>query len=270
MWVARALTGTVAALLSGVRASLSAIALHLSRSCAYKHRIKAVDRLLGNAELHRYRPELYQALAQRWLDGVTHWLVVVDWSDLTEHQRWHLLRASVVVKGRSVTLYEEVHPQKRLGHPAVHRGFVQRLRQMLSVGCQVIVMTDAGFHSPWFQLIAEYGWSWIVRKRGRNRVRLGAQRAWLRARSLYQQALLKGRRLGNGAYSRSNPVEARFVLAKRANKGRHSRNIYGGKRLGRANAKNARTARDPWLSASIRRLDHLCSQSLVSLYAQGA
>lgn len=68
---ARALTGTVAALLSGGRDSLSAIALHLSGSCAYKHRIKAVDRLLGNAALHRDRADLYQALAQWCLNDVT-------------------------------------------------------------------------------------------------------------------------------------------------------------------------------------------------------
>jgi len=117
-------------------------------------------------------------------------------------------------------------------------------------------------------LIEECGWSWIGRIRGRNRVRLGAQRAWVPARSLYQQASLKARCLGDGAYSPSNPVEACFVLAKRPNKGRHHRNIYGRKRLGRASAKHGRAAREPWLLASSRRLDHLGAQSLVNLYAQ--
>ncbi len=45
-------------------------------------------------------------------------VVVVDGSDLTCDQRWQLLRASVVIEGRSVTvtLYEEAHPQFRLGN----------------------------------------------------------------------------------------------------------------------------------------------------------
>jgi len=32
-------------------------------------------------------------------------LVVIDWSDVTADQQWRLLRASVAVEGRSVTLY---------------------------------------------------------------------------------------------------------------------------------------------------------------------
>jgi len=265
---ARAMTDMVEALLQGGRASLSAIAQHLPRPCTFKHRLKAVDRLLGNAGLHQHRAELYQALAQHWLHGMRHWLVVVDWSDLTLDQHWHLLRASVVVEGRSVTLYEEVHPQKRLGHPAVHRRFVQRLRHMIPAGYQVIVMTDAGFHSPWFQLIEAQGWGWIGRIRGKNRVRLDAHGAWEPARMLYDRASHKAARLGLGAYARSNPVDAVFVLAKRPNKGRHSRNIYGRKRVGRASAKSARAAGEPWLLASSCRLQHLSAQTVVNLYAQ--
>jgi len=258
---ARAMTGMIEALLQGGRASLSAIAQHLPRSCTFKHRLKAVDRLLGNAGLHQHRADLCQALAQ-------HWLVVVDWSDLTLDQHWHLLRASVVVEGRSVTLCEEVHPQKRLGHPAVHRCFVQRLRHMIPAGYQVIVMTDAGFHSPWFQLIEAQGWGWIGRIRGKNRVRLDTHGAWEPARMLYGRASHKAARLGLGAYARSNPVDAVFVLAKRPNKGRHSCNIYGRKRIGRASAKSARAACEPWLLASSRRLQHLSAPAVVNLYAQ--
>lgn len=145
---AQVLIEVIAALLFGGRASLSAMALHLARPCAFKHRLKCIDRLLGNTALHRCRADLYRALAQQWLQDIPHLLLVVDWSDATLDQHWHLLRASVVVEGRSVTLYEEVHPQSRLGHPRVHRTFVRQLRGMIPAGCQVTVMTDAGFHSP--------------------------------------------------------------------------------------------------------------------------
>ena len=101
-----AMQRTVGALLTGGILSLSALALSLKTSARYKHRLKSVDRLLGNKALHSSRVGLYAELARRWLSGIKQVLVVVDWSDLTADQRWHLLRASVVVEGRSLRIVE--------------------------------------------------------------------------------------------------------------------------------------------------------------------
>lgn len=265
---AKALLGVIEALLCGGCASLSAIALHLSRPCAFKHRLKCIDRLLGNTALHRCRADLYRALAQQWLQDIPHLLLVVDWSDITPDQRWHLLRASVVVKGRSVTLYEEVHPQTRLGHPQVHRAFVRQLRWLMPVGCQVTVMTDAGFHSPWFQLIERQGWAWIGRVRGINRVRVGENGDWMPVRTYYKRASRQALDLGTGAYARSNPVAARLILARRPPQGRHNLTRRGHRRASRASANPARAAREPWLLATSLNLRHLSAQTLINLYAQ--
>lgn len=97
-------------------------------------------------------------MAAQWLEGLQQLLVVVDWSDATQDQRWHLLRASAVVEGRSITLYEEIHPQARYGHPSVHRAFMQKRALIVPAGCKPIVMTDAGFHAPWFKLVVAHGW----------------------------------------------------------------------------------------------------------------
>ena len=70
-------------MLHGGMASLSAIALALGGETALKHRLKSVDRLLGNVALHHARAEIYRRLAQYWLVDVTQILIVVDWSDLT-------------------------------------------------------------------------------------------------------------------------------------------------------------------------------------------
>jgi len=108
---AKALLRATSALVQGALASLSGIALCLSGATCVKHRIKSVDRLLGNAGVEGARRDIYRALAQRRLKGVEHILVVVDWSDLTKDQHWQLLRASVALDGRGVTPYEEVHAQ---------------------------------------------------------------------------------------------------------------------------------------------------------------
>lgn len=265
---AAALTRAIGAVLRGGTVSLSAVALHLAPGIAFRHRLKSVDRLLGNPVLHRVRTELYRRLAHFWLKDVRHWLIVVDWSDMTVDQRWQLLRGSIVVEGRSVTLYEEVHPRQRLGNPKVQRAFLKRLAGFIPPGAQVIVMTDAGFHAPWFKLVEERGWQFLGRIRGKNRLQLGANEPWIPARDFYRRAGADASDLGVGLYVRSNPVAVRAVLAKRPRKGRHALNIYGRKRKAYTSTKCARAAREPWLLVSSRGLIHLTAATLVGLYAQ--
>ncbi len=257
----------VVAVILGAALSLSAIALGVRSNTAYRHRIKSVDRLLGSGALHAVRGALYAALAARWLSGVRQVLLVIDWSDLTPDQRWHWLRASVAVEGRSVTLYEEVHPQRRLGNPTVHRQFLARVAELLPPGCEPVVMTDAGFHAVWFKAVAARGWAFIGRIRGRDMVRGGAGE-WMRATTLYQQATPEPQNLGRHTYVRSNPIEVRLVLVKLLPRGRHRLNIYGKRRTGRSSVKNARAAHEPWLLAASGQLDHLQAASMVKLYAQ--
>lgn len=265
---AAALLRATTALLHGGVTSLSAIALCLDGGTALKHRLKSVDRLLGNPALHRARGEVYRNVAQHWLRDVSPLLVVIDWSDVTRDQRWHGLRASVVVDGRSVTLYEEVHGQKKLNNATVHRRFLQRLAQILPPGSQPIIMTDAGFHANWFKMVKEHGWEFVGRIRGRNHVQLQQDGAWIPARDLYRRARAQSRDLGLATYVRSNPVDIRAVLSKRPKKGRHQLNCYGVKRKAKASIKNARSAREPWLLVSSLGLRYLSAESIVGLYAQ--
>jgi hypothetical protein len=260
----RAVTG-----LFGARgSSLSTIALHLHGHTALKHRIKSVDRLLGNTAMHRTRQRLYHCIAEHWLDGLQQLLVEVDWSDATRDQRWHLLRASAVVDGRSITLYEEIHPQARYGHPSVHRAFLRRLAQIVPPGCKLIVMTDAGFQSPWFRLVVAQGWEFVGRIRGRVLLQMQGQADWIAARDLFARARLQASNLGEANCARSNPVCVRGVLAARQAKSRHRLTMYGQRRAGRSSAKSARSGREPWLLASSAGLQHLTASAVVALYAR--
>ena len=63
----QSLLRATAGLLRGGITSLSAIALNLSGTRKLKHRLKSVDRLLGNATLHQVRGDIYRRLAQCWL-----------------------------------------------------------------------------------------------------------------------------------------------------------------------------------------------------------
>jgi len=265
---ASALLRAVSALLVGGVTSLSAIALCLEGSQRLKHRIKSVDRLLSNDALHGARSNIYALVARRWLAGLSQVLLVIDWSDMTADQRWQWLRASVVVEARSVTLYEEVHPQKRLGNPQVHRRFLRRVAAMLPRGCTPIVMTDAGFRSSWFQLVRAQGWLFVGRVRGRDQLQPYQGGQWVGARDLFVHATTVAQDLGQAQFVRSNPVTVHLVLIKRPAKGRHRFTVRGIVQANCHSARSAKRQREPWLLAASPGLNHLGAESIVALYAQ--
>mgnify|MGYP000856879711 CR=1 FL=1 len=265
--LAEAVKATVFGALGGGRLSLSQLARSVESATAVRHRVKRIDRLLGNASLHAARADIYREVAAQWLAGIEQLLVVVDWSDATTDQRWHLLRAGVAVEGRSVTLYEEIHPQRKYGDRNVHRRFLARLAKLLPVGCRPIIMTDAGFHSTWFDLVTQRHWQWVGRIRGKDMVSI-AGGPWRRCTEVYPEATACVRGFADAHYVRSHPTACRLVLVKREAKGRIRRTRMGKNSRSRASIKAARGAREPWLLASSPGLGHLSSEAIVSLYAQ--
>jgi hypothetical protein len=106
----RTLHDVVVSSVSGHALGLVALAVGTPRTTKVRHRVKCADRLLGNNHLKAHRFDRYAALARRWLTELPQRLIVVDCPSLTADMQWHWLRASIVCDGRSITLYEEVHP----------------------------------------------------------------------------------------------------------------------------------------------------------------
>lgn len=262
------LMAAVRAVIFGSRLMLSDLGRGLRGPTAVKHNIKRVDRLLGNARLHAETAPVYEVLARHALVGVSMPLIVVDWSDLSADRRWQLLRASVALEGRSVTLYEEVHPLSQLSSRVVHKRFVARLGAMLAPGARPLVITDAGFRSPWFQLIEQSGWHFLGRIRNRDMIRPIQAQTWRGCKQLYAKATGVAQALGRHAYVRSNPVICDLVLIRRAPQGRHKKSVFGHKVRSRHSLKQARAGREPWLLAASPTLSHLSAQALAALYAQ--
>ena len=262
------LMAAVDAAVSGSCLSLSELGRGLRGRVAVKHNIKRIDRLLGNGALHAEIPGLYESLLRRCLAGVQTPLIIIDWSDLTPDRRWQLLRASVALAGRSVTLYEQVHPLSRATSPRVHARFLTRIKAMLPNGCTPILITDAGFRSRWFTLVNRMGWQWIGRIRNRDMIkRLGGD-AWQGCKALYTQATGTAQTLGQYEYVRSNPVTCRWVIIKRRGLGRHKRGVHGQRVRSNQSLKHTRANREPWLLAVSPGLVHLGAQGVVAVYAQ--
>ena len=72
-----------------------------------KHCIKRADRLLSNRRLQGERVGIYTELTRQLIGNKQRPVMIVDWSDMDECKRHFLLRASVPMEGRSLTVYEE-------------------------------------------------------------------------------------------------------------------------------------------------------------------
>jgi hypothetical protein len=262
------LLAAVEAVVSGSRLTLSDMGRGLSGHVAVKHNIKRIDRLLGNDTLHTEMPSLYEALIRQCLAEMSMPLIVIDWSDLTPDRQWQLLRASVAIEGRSMTLYEQVHPQSLATSPRVHQAFLTQLATMLPAGCVPILITDAGFRGAWFRLVNRMGWYWIGRIRNRDMVSPANEGAWAGCKTLYPFATAKAQSLGQYDYVHNHPVPCRLVLIKRIKQGRHKKGKFGKRLHSKQSLKSARGQREPWLLAVSPRLDHLSAQAVVAVYAQ--
>lgn len=264
----QALTDVCHSAVCGSWLSLSALAFGTGRATSLRHRVKCVDRLLGNTHLHQERQAIYGALAHRWLSDLPQLLIVVDWSTLSGDMQWHWLRASVVLDGRSMTLYEEVHPRRLLANRGVHQRFIERLAEMMpATDRPPIILTDAGFRTTWFQLLARHGWCWVGRIRNRDFVSQ-SKGLWFPAKALYARAKSEPQDLGAYQSVRSNPISARLVLAARPRKGRTRKYRSGKEACNSQMKKIAACQREPWLLSCAPGLAHLSAKAIVGLYGQ--
>lgn len=238
----------VESVLRGQRLWLTAVGRNIAGEAFEKHRIKRIDRLLGNRHLSHERSRIYAWLGGLVIGGNRHPCIIVDWSDINTTKPLFLLRAAVSVGGRALTVYEEVH--SRYHHRQDTSGFLKRLAQVLPPACQPIIVTDAGFKSPWFKAIEALGWFYVGRVRSRDYICFPDSDSWLPAKSLYRQARTRPRALGALWIPRSAPMlTAAYVYRKRA-KGRHRLNAHGQSRRNGPSLKHAKREREPWLLVS--------------------
>ena len=107
-----ALMAAVEAGLSKGSISITELGRSISGLAYIKHKIKRMDRLAYNCHLNTERMAVYGAMTQWLLQSLPIPLILIDWSPLTADQHQQLLRAALPTGGRSVTLYEEIHPVK--------------------------------------------------------------------------------------------------------------------------------------------------------------
>jgi len=225
------------------RLSLTQLGRSLALPIQERSGIRRADRLMGNHKLHGERLAVYRRLCQSLVGATLQPWIIVDWSHIP-NTHLHVLRAALVTEGRALTLYEEVHDEKKQEHAQVHRAFLNTLHALLPMACRPIIVTDAGFHNPWFRQVLTLGWDYVGRIRGRKHYCQTGQHTWQACQRLWSQASRRVMALGAVRLSRTAPLETYFYLIKDKSKGRHS------KRYDSMAQEYRKTASDPWLLAS--------------------
>jgi hypothetical protein len=262
----QALVIGVRALMHGKTLSVTGIGRGIQGGSYIKHAIKRADRLIGNPALYQERHAIYRAMI-RWLLGRLHRpVIIVDWSNLTQDRRFHILRASTPVGGRALTLYEEVHTQKKVNTTPVQTRFLRTLKDLLPAQCQPIVVTDAGFHNPWFQVVLELGWDFVGRIGGHIMMRPTGEDEWWRVERLFETATAKARYLGRIELTRSNPLRCGAYLVRRDAKGRIKKTRFGDKCYMKHSLKNAHRESTPWLIVTSLHGGEQIKQQVLGLY----
>jgi hypothetical protein len=232
-------------LLNQGKLTLTSLGRHLLGSVLVKHKIKAMDRLLGNAALQTECLEVYRALTEMAIGGLSAIQILVDWSPCASHAH-HILRASLVFRDRSITLYEEVHLEKHLGQRKIHKQFLKQLKKIIPLHClRVLIVTDAGFRTDWFQQVLDMGWDYEGRVRGNMQYAMSNEGIWQPCTSLYKIATSRAKYIGHILLSKTNPLSCYAYLykEKKAGKKNNKKKILQGQKK----STYSKSHNDPWL-----------------------
>jgi hypothetical protein len=263
----RTLLGAVHSLLSCRRLILMDMARAWPGAQRVRAPLKRLDRLLSNPHLGAEREAFYAAM-MRWLIRQSNPLILIDWSDLHGDCQWQLLRASVPVSGRAFTVLEMVFPESMKGSPRAERQFLQRLRALLPAQVRPILVSDAGFRTPWLRWVTKLGWYYVGRLRGSTLLQI-EDGDWFDNKILHPLGRARARRLEGVRITRRQPWLVDLVLYRKPHRGRVRLSIRRGTpSQSHDSMKAARRESEPWLLVASPELRHLSARQLVSIYSK--
>jgi hypothetical protein len=249
------------ALIKGDRLTLTDLGRNLSGKAQVKHKIKRVDRLLKNPKLHNELGSIYGAIAKKIYSSLPYLVIAVDWSGCCRSD-YHLLRASLVVDGRSLPVYNLIVETKDYAKNQTHINFLTELKRILNTDKKVYIVTDGGYLTPWFTEVLNQGWHFVGRLRGTMKCKVD-EGEWSTLKELHSDATNKPQLLGNAIVGRSSKTSCTADL-----------HLYKGKKKGRKGKSTftkdtkmyQNMANEPWLIASSDTT--ITSAQVINLYSK--
>jgi hypothetical protein len=247
----KSVMAAVSSVMSGANLDLTSMGRHMNKEIKPKSKIKEIDYLVSNGHLHRERLRIYQSINE-WIIGQEKLLfIAIDWSSIVAHQH-HLLRASIIRKGRCITVYEEIFPQEALGTGDSHQTFLRNLKLVLPENRDICIIVDAGFRTDFFIQVQTKSWEYVGRILSTMHYTAREEDDWKPCTSLYEQATSEPEAIGRVTLAKSNKLDSQLYLYKKVEeetareKAVKVRTIKHGKK----EKDYGNAAKKPWLIAS--------------------
>ncbi len=205
------LCASLQSLVTNGKCTVTAIGRGIQSAATEKSCIKRADRLLSNEAFQADIPLIYAALTKA-LVNTKQPLILIDWSNADNKKRHFILRASLALEGRSLTLLQDVKAVDDYNCPHVHQAFLLRLKASLPVDCRPVIVTDAGFKVPWLKQIRKLGWHYIARVRGNQTLQLNDSKTFISVGQLYKKARMTPQCLGQIRLTSSQRYVTNAVL----------------------------------------------------------
>ena len=255
----------VVSIMNGHAVCVTQIGRGIQSKAIEKHRIKRADRLCSNANIFSERFSIYQSISGLLCHSNDYVIIHVDWSDLDNRLENYLLRASVMLDGRSITVYEEVHTVNTKEKRQTHNRFLEKLKCCLPSTVKPIIVTDAGFKCPWFQAVTRLGWDYVGRVRGIVTYQSSSDKYWRPVKGLYGQATSQPKGFLDVWLAKTNPTHTNLVLFKKKPKGRYLL-TPSGRKATRKIDKSAAREREPWALVTSLTIKSTGAKRVVKIY----
>lgn len=255
--------------LNGSKLTLTGLGRACEDDTQVKNKIKRMDRLLGNEQLHSEILDFYEAMTHLIIGNKKNPIIVVDWATLDNRNKFHVLKASVAYEGRAVTILDQVEYRdrpKKEKHNS-HDEFIDNLEKILPNGCEPIIVADAAFTAKWFKRIAAKGWYWVGRLRGCIKINSEKEPAnWLSCGDFFYLSTNTPKHLGEYTIARNNPLKCELFIYKKLPQGRIKKNKDGSKAKPDSREDHARAAKEPWLLASNLPRSYFRTKRVIKIY----
>lgn len=228
--------------------SLTAIGRNLAEGTSIKHRIKKVDRLLGNKHLYKEVTDIYKGLSSyvmQYVSQNTHIPIIIDLCFMKDNNEVQMLSAELALKGRSLPIYRDVFESSNLKKRAPQ--FLDNLSRCLPNDKEVLIIMDAGFGEDWFDAISNKGWYWLVRARGKKFIQLSPEQDWVDARDVYDSAISRAKNYPKAYITKQNPRSCRIVIKSKPQISVRKRPKRLPRNYNSGNRNYSRSAQEPWV-----------------------
>ena len=177
--------------------------------------------------------------------------IAIDWSTIVAHQQ-PVLRASIIRKGRSVTVYEEIYPESKLGQGEVHQQFLRNLKEVLPEKCDVCLIVDAGFKTDFFVQVETANWDYVGRILGNMHYTPLEEEQWQPCPMLFEQATCEPKTVGAVKLTKSNKVDSNLYIYKKFKEEADKSDTVKIRKVkyGRKEKEYKNAAKKPWLIVS--------------------